>query len=211
MTLEVVGAGVGRTGTMSLKLALEKLGLGPCHHMEEVIKNPPLHVPLWAAALRGQPDWSAAYQGYNSAVDWPTAAFWRELAGMYPKAKVILTVRSLESWLASFSETFHTLLGGRDQAPPPMRPLLDMAYGVTARTGFVASLDRDGIAKAFNTHAEAVKKAIPADRLLVFDVKDGWPALCRFLGRPVPAEPFPRSNSKEEFWERIRGGKQPEP
>ncbi|MBI2717464.1 MAG: hypothetical protein HY245_11925 [Rhizobiales bacterium] len=207
MTLNVIGAGVGRTGTMSLKLALEQLGFGPCHHMEEVIKNPPLHVPLWVAAVQGKPDWKAAFQGYNSAVDWPTAAFWRELAAVNPRAKLILTTRSIESWYASFSETIYKLLGGRDQAPPHMRPLLDMAAGVTAKSGFVDGLDRDGIVGTFKGHADAVKKSIPADRLLVFEVKDGWPPLCRFLGRPIPAAPFPKSNNKEEFWDRIKGSK----
>ena len=97
MALKVIGAGVGRTGTYSLKLALEQLGLGPCHHMEEVIKNPPVNVPLWHAAAQGKPDWDAAYEGYTSAVDWPTASFWRELAALYPKANVILTARGAES------------------------------------------------------------------------------------------------------------------
>ena len=207
MTLEVIGAGVGRTGTMSLKLAVEQLGFGPCHHMEEVIKNPPVQVPLWTAAVQGKPDWEAAFRGYNSAVDWPTAAFWRELAAAYPRAKVVLTTRSIESWYASFSETIYKLIGGRDQAPPPMRPLLEMAAGVIAKSGFVDGLDRDGIVAAFNRHVQAVKENIPADRLLVFEVKEGWTPLCRFLGKPVPAEAFPATNNKEEFWDRIKGAK----
>src|SRR2546421_9198083 len=91
MALRVIGAGVGRTGTYSLKLALDRLGLGPTHHMEEVIHDPPRQVPLWTAAARGNPDWRSLYQGYNSAVDWPTASFWKELSELYPKAKVVLT------------------------------------------------------------------------------------------------------------------------
>ncbi len=115
MTLEVIGAGVGRTGTYSLKLALEELGFGPCHHMEEVLHNAPIQIPLWTAAAAGKPDWDAALNGYNSAVDWPTASFWSELAKRYPKAKVVLTLRSTESWVASFSETIQKLMA----APGP--------------------------------------------------------------------------------------------
>merc|ERR1712137_456649 len=93
MTLSVFSAGFGRTGTMSLKLALEQLGFGPCHHMIEVIENGDVQVPLWNAALNGQPDFEAIYAGYGAAVDWPTAAFWQELAAAYPDAKVILSSR----------------------------------------------------------------------------------------------------------------------
>ena len=84
--LEVIGAGVGRTGTYSLKLALEQLGFGPCHHMEEVLKDPERQIPLWSAAARGTADWESALAGYRSAVDWPTAAFWRELAEARPES-----------------------------------------------------------------------------------------------------------------------------
>jgi len=101
MTLSVFSAGFGRTGTMSLKLALEELGLGPCHHMDEVLHNGETQIPLWNDACAGRPDFEAIYRGYQSAVDWPTAAYWRELADAYPAAKVILSTRSAESWRAS--------------------------------------------------------------------------------------------------------------
>lgn len=203
-TLRIIGAGVGRTGTHSLKLALEHLGFGPCHHMEEVIKNPPVNVPIWAAAVEGKPDWETAYKGYNSAVDWPTAAFWRELAEAYPKAKIILTVRSAESWYNSFSQTIFALVGSRDKAPPPMQPLLDMAIGVINKTGFGGKSSQTDLMKAFDDHVSAVKAAIPPERLLVFEVKEGWDPLCKFLGLPVPSVAFPATNKKEEFWERFK-------
>src|SRR5881392_1376283 len=98
MPLHVIGAGAGRTGTYSLKLALNQLGFGPCHHMEEVILNQPAQIPLWAAAVNGSPDWEAIYKGYESAVDWPTAGFFRELSAVYPRAKFVLTVRRREGW-----------------------------------------------------------------------------------------------------------------
>ena len=208
MTLKVIGAGVGRTGTYSLKLALEKLGLGPCHHMEEVINNPSVNIPIWHAAALGKPDWNAAYKGYNSAVDWPTAAFWRELMGVYPQAKVILTARSAENWYQSFSGTIFKLLAGMDQVPPHMRPFLEMASAVIAKNGMLTAMTPDAVIKTYNDHVEAVKKAVPAGRLLVFEVKEGWGPLCKFLGRPVPDTEFPRSNDQKDFWDRINNASQ---
>ena len=163
MTMRVIGAGVGRTGTYSLKLAINRLGLGPCHHMEEVLHNRPVQLPLWVAALSGQPDWAAIYSGYESAVDWPTAAFFRELSTAYPKAKFVLTHRSPESWAASFSETIYKLLAGRDQAPEEMRPWLDMAVSVIDKSGFREGLDVTGLMGGFTAHCEAVKETIPAE------------------------------------------------
>ncbi|WP_405227994.1 sulfotransferase family protein [Lentisalinibacter sediminis] len=205
MGLEVIGAGVGRTGTYSLKLALNRLGVGPCHHMEEVLHNMPAQVPLWSAATAGKPDWSQIYEGYGSAVDWPTAGFFRELAGEYPSARFVLTLRDPERWADSFGATIYTLLAGRDQAPEEMRAWLDMAASVIARTGFPPGLDRDGLVAAFTAHNDAVREAIPADQLLVFEVRQGWEPLCAFLGMPVPDEEFPRTNHREEFWDRVNG------
>jgi hypothetical protein len=204
--MKVIGVGVGRTGTYSLKLALERLGFGPCHHMEEVIRNPPVQVPLWSAALQGGADWAAIYRGYVSAVDWPTAGFFRELNASYPTAKFVLTHRSPESWIQSFSETIYKLTSGAVLVPPQMRPFLDMAGGVIARTGFPIGLDAAGLGRAFAAHSDAVKATIPADRLLVYQVKEGWAPLCAFLGVEEPAEPFPRTNNRTEFWDRLAGG-----
>ncbi len=206
MTLSVIGVGVGRTGTYSLKLALEHLGFGPCHHMEEVIKDPPHHVPIWMAAAQGKPDWENAYKGYNSAVDWPTASFWRELSDRYPKAKFVLTLRSTESWVQSFSETIQKLIGGKDMAPPQMHPFIDMGIAVLGKAGFTAKQDHDALAKAFEAHTDAVKAGVPKNRLLIYEVKQGWAPLCEFLGKSTPADPFPRTNDRKDFWDRIKGG-----
>ena len=205
MTINVIGAGVGRTGTYSLKLAINQLGLGPCHHMEEVLHNMSVQVPLWSAALGGRPDWQAIYSGYNSTVDWPTACFFRELHNAYPDAKFVLTHRRPESWADSFGETIYKLLADRDQAPPEMKEWLEMAAGVIAKTGFPDGLNRDGLIKAFVAHNESVKSAIPADQLLVFQVTDGWEPLCEFLGKPVPSGPFSYTNDLAEFWDRVAG------
>ena len=205
MTMHVIGAGVGRTGTHSLKLAINRLGLGPCHHMEEVLYNLPAQVPLWSAALAGSPDWHGIYDGYASAVDWPTARFFRELKDAYPRAKFVLTHRSPESWADSFCATIYRLVAASDQVPAEMKAWLEMATGVINDTGFPCGLDRASLIKAFEAHNEAVREVIPASRLLVYQVKEGWEPLCEFLGVPVPDEPFPRTNDREEFWDRVSG------
>ena len=203
--MQLIGTGVGRTGTYSLKLAINQLGLGPCHHMEEVLHNMPLQVPLWSAALNGAADWQSIYDGYPSAVDWPTAGFFRELYEAYPSAKFVLTLRSPESWADSFGGTIYQLLAGREQAPPEMHDWLEMAVGVIGKTGFPEGLDRDGLIAAFVAHNDAVRATIPPGQLLEFEVKQGWGPLCEFLEVPAPDEPFPRTNHREEFWDRVNG------
>lgn len=207
MSLKVIGAGVGRTGTYSLRTALIQLGLGPCHHMEEVIHNQSRQVPLWQAAVDGNPDWADIYKGYQTTVDWPTATYFRELSAVYPQAKFVLTVRPVQVWAESFSETIYKVLQGRVHAPAAMQPWLTMCAGVIGKAGFVDGLDVAGLMAAFEAHVAAVKAAIPADRLLVFHVKEGWEPLCAFLGAPVPDGDFPRTNDRSEFWERIEGKK----
>jgi hypothetical protein len=207
MPLKVIGAGVGRTGTYSLKLAINQLGLGPCHHMEEVLFHMPVQVPLWAAAAKGQADWDAIYHGYESAVDWPTAGFFRELKAAYPSAKFVLTVRSPESWVESFSDTIYKLMANREHGPPEMQAWFDMAGRIIAKTGFPGGLNKLELSKAFTAHNDAVKEAIPAQQLLVYQVKEGWGPLCDFLGVPVPAGSFPRTNDRGEFWDRVSGKK----
>ncbi|MCX7055199.1 MAG: hypothetical protein NTU56_13530 [Proteobacteria bacterium] len=203
--MHVIGTGVGRTGTYSLKLAVNQLGLGPCHHMEAVLHGIAVQVPLWNDAANGRPDWQAVYSGFASAVDWPTACFFRELGAAYPSAKFVLTIRDPEKWADSFAATIYKLIAGSDQAPPDKQAWLEMAARVIARTGFPAGLNQEELARAYVAHNEAVKAAIPASRLLVYQVKDGWDPLCQFLGVPVPAEPFPRTNHRAEFWDRVTG------
>jgi len=205
MAMHVIGTGVGRTGTYSLKLAINRLGLGPCHHMEEVLHNMSVHVPLWSAAAAGEPDWAQIYDGYKSAVDWPTAGFFLKLVKEFPLAKFVLTQRDPENWADSFSATIYKLLAGGDQAPDDMRAWLDMASDVIAKTGFPPGLGRDELIQAFVAHNDAVKETIPPSQLLVFEVKDGWEPLCTFLDVPIPVDEFPRTNHREEFWDRVNG------
>jgi hypothetical protein len=193
MPLSVIGAGFGRTGTESMKLALEALGLGPCHHMHEVHSDPE-QIKLWREIARGEPaDWEAAFAGYNSAVDWPSAYFWRELANAFPEAKVILTVRSAESWHASMEKTiFHSLRNSTDRDSVGIRLVAERVFG--------GRLDDPAHAMAIYEHNNReVQAVIPPERLLVHHLGDGWEPLCRFLGRPVPDMPYPRSNSAAEF------------
>lgn len=203
MTLSVFSAGFGRTGTMSLKLALEQLGQGRCHHMIEVIENGAVQVPLWNDALAGNPDFGAIYDGYNSAVDWPSAAFWKELAAAYPDAKIILSTRSAESWYDSISQTILATVWAPEKWPAQAVDWFRMVTKVLERS-FGEAKDRDSLIAVFNAHEAAVKAAIPSERLLVHSAKDGWEPLCAFLGVPVPEGPYPRTNSKEEFFDHMK-------
>jgi hypothetical protein len=203
MSLKVIGAGLGRTGTYSLKLAISQLGFGPCHHMEEVAKNMAVQLPLWQAALEGRADWTTIYDGFNSAVDWPTARFFRELNATYPQAKFILGHRDPRTWADSFGGTIYKLISEPDKSPEHMREWLSMASQVIQQTGVPMGTDLDGLRAAFVSHLEAVKAEIPKERLLVYEVKEGWGPLCAFLGVPVPDEPFPRTNNRSEFWDLV--------
>ena len=207
MAIEIIDLGLGRTGTMSLKLALEQLGFGPCHHMEEVIKAPGAEVP-WAAAAAGEAvEWDTVLQGYRSAVDWPTARFWREALDHHPEAKIILTTRDPDGWYQSMSQTIHMVLEGREKIEnPAMRRIMDLAHRIISDQTFDGRLgEADHAIYVFRRHNEAVIAAVPAERLLVMEVTEGWAPLCAHLGCPVPEGPFPRVNSTKEFWDLIKG------
>jgi Sulfotransferase domain len=198
MTLRVVGAGLGRTGTHSLKLALERLLGGPCYHMMEVFAHPE-HVPLWHAAARGEmPDWRALMGDYAAAVDWPASAFWPELAAAFPDAVVLLSVRDPDSWYESAQETiFPAMERARGSEWHDMIQALFDAR-------FTRALDdRAATVAAFHRHNAHVRETAPAQRLVEWRPADGWGPLCAALGVPVPNEPFPRSNTREEFQARL--------
>ena len=205
MALEVIGCGIGRTGTMSLKTALEQLGFGPCHHMVEVLGKMPVQLPLWQQAVAGHPDWDAIYRGYQSAVDWPTARFYRELHAAYPNAKFVLGYRSPKSWAESFSQTIYLALSDISKAPEEQHDWLRMCVELIEQNGIPLGLDVEGLEKAFSAHVDAVKATIPPEQLLVFQAKEGWEPLCNFLDVPVPDGPFPRTNDRAEFWEIMKG------
>ena len=207
MTLRVIGAGFGRTGTLSLKQALETLGFWKCYHMAEVAENPS-HVSLWRAAWRGEEPWDALFEGYAAAVDWPTAAFWPKLMRVYPEAKVVLTVRDADAWFASASRTiFQSMREGLASDEAKLRERLVMAQEIIVDGTFGGDLvDRANAVAVYEAHVARVHREVPPDRLVVFDPGDGWGPLCEALGVGEPEGPYPRINTSAEFQERWRGG-----
>lgn len=199
MPLKIVGSGLGRTGTLSMKHALEQLGFAPCHHMVEVFQHPE-SVPLWIGAADGKPDWDAIFHDYSAMVDYPGCKYWRELSAYYPDAKVLHTVRDPDQWFESTQATIFAPDSGAANPPPPMKPFFESILGA-----FGDRLhDRAFMTDYFRRHSEDVERTIAKDRLLVFQVGEGWERLCAFLGVAVPATPFPSENSREEF--RARAG-----
>jgi hypothetical protein len=204
MALSVIGAGFGRTGTLSLKVALEKLGVGRSYHMEEVMKHH-RHPERWTAAADQVPNWDPFFVGYGATLDWPTTYFWRELAAHYPAAKVILTVRSSESWLRSMQDT----LFGYMRNPPhaagdtPAAAHIAMVRKLIVERTFGGNIDDEAhVVSVYERHNEEVRRTIPAERLLVFEPRQGWEPLCRFLDVPVPDGEFPRVNTTDDFLSR---------
>jgi Sulfotransferase domain len=194
MSLRVVGAGLGRTGTMSLKLALERLLGAPCYHMLEVFKRPE-HIPVWHAAARNEPvDWQSLFAGYAAAVDWPIGSFWPEVSAAFPDAVILLSTRSADSWWKSASETiFPTSARAAGTAWHEM-------WMELARNRFTPHLDdRAAAVAAYERHNAEVRARAPRARLLEWTARDGWDPLCRALGVAVPDEPFPHANSRAEF------------
>ena len=205
MPLKVMGAGLGRTGTLSLKIALEQLGFGRCHHMREV-RETPGQLAYWQAAASGHlPDWGAVFEAFGCTVDWPSARYWREIAARYPEAKVVLSVRPEQSWLRSMQATIAPLLRSYRTLPPGIfRDTMEMAQAIIAAQTFGGRLDDpEHMLAIYRAHNEEVRRTIAPDRLLVFDVAEGWAPLCAFLEVPVPDTPFPRANSTQEFQERV--------
>ncbi len=197
MSLSVIGAGYGRTGTLSLKAALEQLGYLKCHHMIEVINDPEQVTGWMAAALGESVDWDALLQGYQAAVDWPACHFYRELADYYPNAKVILTVREPLAWFNSISNTTLRIIK-RNMANDPDGQ--NLGTELVVKAAFQGELNNPDHAVAmFNQHTAEVKASIEPQRLLVFDVREGWEPLCAFLQRPIPEGDFPKTNSRDEF------------
>ena len=202
MTLKIIGAGFGRTGTHSLKLALEHLNFGPCHHLYEIRDNPKLLSP-WQQAVAGQmPDWGAAFQGFISQVDWPGARYWLNLHRHFPQAKVILTVRDPQVWYDSLRSTvIPSITVGRHAGDTPhARAVSEMIYQTVYVDLFQGKMeDRSFALQVYADHLAEVVSTVPAQQLCIYDVKEGWSPLCDFLGVKVPATAFPKTNSTEDF------------
>ncbi len=184
MALKVIGAGLGRTATFSLKFALEHIGFGPCYHMSEVFAGSRRNIPLWLDVVAGRPDWDEVFAGFQATTDYPACSYWRELADRYTDAKVILTVRDPDSWFDSVSET---IFSDRMMASLAGSPTEVMMNGVIFEAFGEKVRDRAWMTDWFRRRNQEVINALPADRLLVFEAKHGWQPLCDFLGVPVPS------------------------
>lgn len=205
MALDIIGAGFGRTGTMSLRDALNHLGFGPCYHMSEVIRNPHF-AHHWAQLARGERvNWDTVFEGYRSTVDWPACTYWRELLQHWPEAKVILTVRESRRWHQSVLNTIfsdaHTARFEGPEAPADFR---DMVRRLNHETFDGRSQDAEHAIAVYEAHNAAVIRHVPPGQLLVFDPTEGWEPLCRFLEVPIPQEAFPRVNTTQQWLERPR-------
>jgi hypothetical protein len=197
MSLEVIGSGFGRTGTMTTKQALETLGFGPCHHMVEIIENPQ-QLPLWKAVAAGQSvDWAEVYAGYRSQVDWPGAHVWDQAARAFPDAKIIHTERPEDAWWNSFNGTIGKFFSvfRELELPPHILDQFTTMHDWMMLGTFTDFTDRDSAIAAYRANNQRVRDTIPAQRLLVFHVADGWEPLCEFL----------EGNPKKEFWEHFGG------
>lgn len=193
MALKVVGAGFGRTGTLSLKNALEKIGFGPCYHMMEVFPRPD-HVAMWhQLAINQTMDWDLVFHDFRATVDWPAARWWREIAAHFPEAKVLLSVRDPEAWYKSMTDTIYQPVPAG--VPEPIRLQSEMVRtAILGDTFGYRFEDKAHAIDVFKRHIEEVRDTIEPARLLVFDVREGWAPLCRFLEVAVPLDPFPRVN-----------------
>lgn len=199
MSLRVVGAGLGRTGTMSLKLALEQLLGGPCYHMMEVFGKPDV-AATWKRAAEGEsPDWDAFLADYRATVDWPAAAFWRELSDANPEAVVLLSTRDVDGWWKSASCTIFQVMQRPPESGSDMEIEREMILSLFSNRFTLNWDDEDAAKAAFLKHNGDVRRAIPAERLVEWRPGDGWGPLCAALDLAVPDEPYPHVNTTDEF------------
>ena len=215
MSVRIIGAGFGRTGTTSLEAALEKLGFGPCYGMEDAFESPD-HAEAWEAAACGdRVEWRTLLGGYRSALDWPAASFYGSIMEAYPRAKVILTVRDPEGWYESTRNTIYGV--PKTVYASPVLSLLRLVAPRTRRATQITERviwegtfsgrfeDKEYAIGVFERHVEEVKRRVPSEKLLVYSVKQGWGPLCEFLGVQEPeGEPFPHLNDTRSFLGEIR-------
>lgn len=201
MALDVVGAGFGRTGTMSLKLALEMLGFKKTYHMAELFQHPE-HLPHWEEARRtGECDWDAVFRDYRAAVDWPACNYWQTLSEHYPRSKVILTLRDPDGWFRSIHNTIYpTSVAALKSDEPFQQRWAKWSNGLIWEDTFHGRVEeREHAIEIFNANTKAVTSTIAADRLLLYEAGDGWQPLCDLLDCEIPNQPYPKVNTTEEF------------
>ena len=191
--MKVIGTGFGRTGTDSMRKALNILGVGPTHHMFELIEGRSSREQWLEIAEGGKPDWETLFTGYNACVDWPSAFYWQSLITHYPQAKVLLTMRSAESWWKSFEATIlKHIQSGDDPHGLAQRLIADQVFDGRPD-------DRNHAISIYNRNVEEVVSTVAPERLLIHDLGDGWDPLCQFLDVPVPEVDYPMGNTTEDF------------
>jgi hypothetical protein len=215
MSMKVIGAGLPRTATLSQKVALEMLGLGPCYHMVDVLSDLG-RADAWARALEGGADWEMIFSGYQATVDWPGSFFYAELVDRFPDAKVVLSVRDGQAWAESMCNTISGVLYGdtlmkdlssaRSRIDPAWARYIALMILMWEKSGLLSvgdPMDREALARGIEHYNEEVKRVVPPDRLLVWAPSDGWEPLCEHLEVPVPDAPFPNLNDSAIFADRI--------
>ena len=217
--MKVIGAGLPRTATLTQKISLEMLGFGPCYHMVNVLQDLSL-APQWAAAFDGNPDWDKVFAGHQASVDWPGSFFWRDLAEHYPDAKVLLSVRTGDSWATSMKNTIwgvfyddvlmRHLSDARANIDTGWRDYIELMKAMWQKSGLIGEMtglfDPAVLGAAMERHNQEVRDTIPAERLLEWKPADGWEPLCEFLEVPVPQAPIPHVNDSAMFAGRIVDG-----
>lgn len=200
MTIKVIGAGLGRTGTMSLKAALEYLLGAPCYHMVELFKHLEEHTPLWHAAARGEKvAWDHLFTGYSATVDEPSSILWKELVAYYPDALVILSKRDAVSWWKSASATILAKVSKAPTEPPEQVAWHNLLMDLYKQVHPNGITDPELTQQSFLSHMRQVEATVPQHKLLVWEAGDGWEPICKALNLAVPDEPFPNTNSTKEF------------
>lgn len=199
MTLQVVGAGLGRTGTTSLKAALEQLLDARCYHMMEVFGNDEA-AATWTRATDGEmPDWDEFLGDYRATVDWPAAAFWRELSAAYPDAIVLLSTRDADGWWKSASDTIFQAMQRKLEPDSPFASQMTMTLNLLHSRFTLNWDDADAAKAAYLQHNAEVRAETPAERLVEWHPGDGWGPLCAALDLPEPDAPYPHVNTTDEF------------
>ncbi|HXR28571.1 MAG TPA: sulfotransferase [Solirubrobacteraceae bacterium] len=218
--MKVIGAGLPRTATTTQMFALEQLGLGPCYHMRDLLADLERGLPLWEGVAEGAPDWQRIFGSAGSTVDWPSARFYPQLMEHYPDAKVLLSVRTPDEWVASMRQTvwgifhgdsvLHHLCQARAALDPLWRRYMTLMRWMSwdEESGALAgeTYSDDGLAAVMERWNEQVVSSVPGERLLVWNPREGWEPLCEFLEVEVPSEPLPRLNDTTSFREGIIGG-----
>jgi Sulfotransferase domain len=216
--MKLIGAGLPRTATLTQKIALEMLGIGPCYHMVNILSDMSL-VPTWIDAFEGRSNWDQVFEGHQATVDWPGAFFYRDLVEAYPDAKVLLSVRDGESWACSMRKTIWGVIYGdtmmrdlstaRTRIDPGWSSYIELMTAMWDKSGLLGaaeSFEASALARAMGRYNDEVREFVPAERLLVWSPADGWEPLCEFLGAPVPSAPLPHVNDAAMFAHRIIDG-----